>query len=49
MEYNTGVLTTKVGQFGVTEGEYTCAIIHVITGIMGQKFWSIKIADLLPI
>lgn len=39
MQYNTGVLQTNVGQFGVTEGEYTCAIIHIITGIFGQDFW----------
>jgi hypothetical protein len=42
------VLQTNVGQFGVTEGEYTCAIIHIITGIFGQDFWQIRISSFIP-
>jgi len=48
MEYNTGVLQTNVGQFGVTEGEFTCALIHIITGIFGQKFWQITLSTFMP-
>lgn len=48
MEYNTGVLTTKVGQFGVTEGEFTCLFMHLLTGIFGQDMWGIKVGAFLP-
>lgn len=47
-EYNTGVLRTKVGQFGVTEGEFTCMFIHILTGIFGQSMWSNTIVEVLP-
>lgn len=48
MEYNTGVLQTNVGQFGVTEAEFTCALIHLISGIFGQDFWQISLSIFLP-
>lgn len=48
MEYNTGVLQTNVGQFGVTETEYLCAFIHIITGIFGQDFWQINLSSFMP-
>lgn len=48
MEYNTGILKTNVGQFGVTEGEFICLIIHVFTGIFGQDFWAIRLGGFLP-
>lgn len=47
-EHHTGVLRTKVGQFGVTEGEYTVGIVHLLTGIFGQNFWKTNLDQLLP-
>lgn len=47
-EHHTGILRTKVGQFGVTEGEYTLVVVHFLTGLYGQDFWKIKAADILP-
>jgi hypothetical protein len=32
----------------VTEGEFTCALIHLLTGIFGQDVWSVKIVSFLP-
>lgn len=48
MEYKTGILKTKVGQFGVTEGEFTCMFFHIITAIFGQDMWDIKVGALIP-
>ncbi len=48
MEYNTGILQTNVGQFGVTEAEYLCCLFHILTGVFGQKFWQITISVFLP-
>lgn len=48
MEYKTGILKTKVGQFGVTEGEFTCMFIHILTAIFGQDMWSIRVGAMLP-
>lgn len=47
-EHHTGILRTKVGQFGVTEGEYTLVIVHFLTGLFGQDFWRVTAADFLP-
>lgn len=47
-EHHTGVLRTKVGQFGVTEGEYTIVIIHLLSGFYGQNMWKVSLYDLLP-
>jgi hypothetical protein len=48
MEYNTGILRTNVGQFGVTEAEFTCLFIHLISGIFGQNVWEISISAIIP-
>lgn len=37
-----------MGQFGVTEGEYTLVVVHFLTGLYGQDFWKIKAIDILP-
>jgi len=42
------VLRTKVGEFGVTEGEFVCMFLHIITGIFGQQIWHIKVIDVIP-
>jgi hypothetical protein len=47
-EYNTGILKTCVGQFGVTEAELASMIVHFITGIFGQDFWQVKLREVLP-
>jgi phosphatidylglycerophosphate synthase len=47
-EYNTGVLKTNVGQFGVTEAELSALIVHLLTGIFGQDFWQVKVKEVLP-
>ena len=41
-------MRTKVGQFGVTEGEFTCMFIHILTGIFGQGIWTTSILGLAP-
>lgn len=48
MEYNTGILKTNVGQFGVTESELICMVVHIITGICGQDVWQVSLASFLP-
>ena len=48
IQYHTGVLQTNVGNFGVTECELICMLIHIITGIFGQQFWAITLDFLLP-
>ena len=48
-EYNTGVLKTKVGQFGVTEAEFTCFFIHILTGIFGQQMWQTSLMNIFGI
>jgi len=48
-EYNTGILKTNVGQFGVTESEMITMVIHILTGIFGQNVWNIHIIDFLPV
>ena len=48
-EYNTGILRTNVGQFGVTEVELISLIIHLLTGIFGQGLWQFKLRDILPL
>lgn len=48
IEYHTGVLQTSVGNFGVTETEIICMLIHLLTGIFGQSFWGISLDFLLP-
>lgn len=47
-EHHTGILTTKVGQFGVTEAEYTLVVVHFLTGIYGQGMWKITLEDIVP-
>lgn len=47
-EHHTGILRTKVGQFGVTEGEYTLVVVHFLTGIYGQNMWKVTAAEILP-
>lgn len=47
-EHHTGILRTKVGQFGVTEGEYTLVLVHFLTGLFGQNMWKITALDILP-
>jgi hypothetical protein len=47
-EYNTGILLTNVGQFGVTECQIVCVVVYILTGIFGQDFWNISIMDMLP-
>lgn len=47
-EYNTGVLKTNVGQFGVTECQIIITIVFILTGIYGQNFWKITLEELLP-
>lgn len=47
-EHHTGVLRTKVGQFGVTEGLYSLFFIHILTGIFGQNIWKFTALELLP-
>lgn len=47
-EYNTGVLKTNVGQFGVTEAELSAMIVHLLTGIFGQDFWQVRVREVLP-
>lgn len=37
-----------MGQFGVTEGEFTCMFIHIFTGVFGQNMWNYKLNELLP-
>lgn len=48
IEYHTGVLQTSVGNFGVTESEIICILIHLLTGIFGQEFWGITLDTILP-
>ena len=38
-----------MGQFGVTEAEFTCMFIHILTGIFGQQMWQISLKALLGI
>lgn len=45
-EYHTGVLKTNVGNFGVTETELICCLIHLLTGLFGQQMWDISIGSL---
>lgn len=47
-EYNTGILITNVGQFGVTENHIAVTLAHLLTGIFGQSFWELHLVDLLP-
>jgi ethanolaminephosphotransferase len=47
-EHHTGILKTNLGQFGVTEAEYTVVIVHILTGIFGQHFWKFTLAQILP-
>lgn len=47
-EYNTGILLTNVGQFGVTECQVVAVVMYIVTGIFGQQIWSISIADMVP-
>ena len=42
------MLSTNVGQFGVTEGELIAFFMHLITGVKGQGFWAIQLLDVLP-
>ena len=48
-EYNTGILRTKVGQYGVTEAEFTLIFVYLITGFFGTDFWFIRVSDVLPL
>lgn len=43
LEYQTGVLRTNVGGFGVTETELICITIHLLTGLFGQTMWDFTI------
>lgn len=47
-EHHTGILQTSVGQFGVTEAEYSLGLVQLLTGIYGQNMWKISLSDLLP-
>lgn len=47
-ENHTGVLSTRVGQIGVTEGQHLCMLVHILTGIYGQRMWQIKPINFLP-
>lgn len=46
LEYQTGVLKTNVGGFGVTETELICIVIHLLTGLFGQEMWDISLGGL---
>ena len=48
IEFHTGMLQTSVGNFGVTEAEIICMLIHLLTGIFGQGMWGISLDFLLP-
>jgi len=48
IEYHTGVLQTSVGNFGVTESEIICMLVHILTGIFGQKMWAVSLDFMLP-
>lgn len=47
-EYNTGILQTSVGQFGVTECQYSTMVVHLLTAIYGQSFWKISLMEIAP-
>jgi hypothetical protein len=47
-EYNTGILLTNVGQFGVTECQIIATLIFILTGIFGQHIWLFSLYDILP-
>lgn len=42
------MLSTRVGQIGVTEGQHLCMLVHILTGIYGQRMWQIKPINFLP-
>jgi hypothetical protein len=48
MEYNTGILETNIGQFGVTEAEYLVAVFHLVTGLFGQDIWLLTFGSFMP-
>jgi phosphatidylglycerophosphate synthase len=47
-EYNTGVLLTNVGQFGVTETQILAIVMYIVTGVYGQNVWQFSIHDVAP-
>lgn len=47
-QYNTGVLRTNVGQFGVTQSHILVVLTHLLTGIFGQSLWEVHLIDFLP-
>jgi len=48
-EYHSGVLTTSVAYFGVTEGELVICASLVIAGIFGPDAWDTSVADILGV
>jgi len=48
-EYNTGILQTNVGQFGVTECQLITVIVLILTGLYGQGLWKVSLAEIIPV
>ena len=46
-EYNTGILMTNAGEFGVTESQILVVIFNILTGIYGQQIWAFTLNDVI--
>lgn len=42
-EYHTGVMSCGNGWYGVTEGQLSLVMIHIMTAIIGPGLWTIKL------
>jgi ethanolaminephosphotransferase len=42
-EYHTGVMSCGNGWYGVTEGQLSLVMIHIMTAIIGPGLWAIKL------
>jgi hypothetical protein len=48
-EYHTSVMKYGNQYYGVLECNYTLALVHVITFVLGPGFWRSPATDYLPI
>ena len=47
-EYHTGTLIYGTGWYGVMEGNYTLAIIHLLVYVFGVGMWTRTLNEILP-
>ena len=48
MEYNRGLFKTNIGQLGLSEILLLISLIHVVTGLAGQKIWDVTLTQMFP-